>query len=404
GLPAPGLSRDAPLRASLEGGRPGGVSRVSAVPLLQPPPGPMRAGFSRLIRPLGIAAGYLLAAKLGLTMAFLAEQVTVVWPPAGIALAAVLIFGARAWPGIWLAPFLANPPAHEPLLRAPGIATGNTLEALMGAWLLRQAVRFDTRLERLKDALALAVLAAVVGTTVSATIGTAILTVSGVQPWSAFRKLWQVWWIGDAIGILVVTPFLLAWADWLRRPASPRRERRPAGRPGRHHARRVRHPHRGDPQRASLRVRRLSIRDLGGPPVRAAGDERGDRGRLGHRHLGDRPRRRPVRHPGHAREPRPPPALHGGRGGERAAPGGGGRPADPRRPRRPGGRRAPAVGHERRRDGELGLRRAHRRGQVVGERGGDPRRGARPLRRHGLGVPRGRSSRRPRAGHGGGQA
>src|SRR5437763_10551590 len=88
----------------------------------------------------GLAAIYFGAAKLGLSLAFEAEQVTVVWPPSGIALATLLLFGYRLWPGVALGAFLANVTAHEPPLVACGIAAGNTLEAVLGAWLLRHLV------------------------------------------------------------------------------------------------------------------------------------------------------------------------------------------------------------------------------------------------------------------------
>src|SRR5262245_21268189 len=117
-----------------------------------------------------LTAVYFGAAKLGLTMAFVAEQVTAVWPPTGIALAALLLFGYRLWPGIALGAFLANATANEPLGTAAGIALGNTLEALLGAWLLRRLAQFDPALGRVKDVLSLVVLAAGVSTRVSATI------------------------------------------------------------------------------------------------------------------------------------------------------------------------------------------------------------------------------------------
>src|SRR5262249_23092778 len=107
-----------------------------------------------------LAAVYFGAAKLGLSMAFVAEQVTAVWPPTGIALAALLLFGSRAWPGITLGAFLANATANAPLATAAGIALGNTLGALLGAWLLRRLVGFDKALERVQDVLGLVVLAA----------------------------------------------------------------------------------------------------------------------------------------------------------------------------------------------------------------------------------------------------
>src|SRR6476620_3128839 len=145
-----------------------------------------------LVGMLGTAAIYFGAAKLGLSMAVTAEQVSAVWPPTGIALAAILIFGHRIWPGIWLGAFMANATANEPIGTACGIALGNTLEAVIGAWLLRWA-GFDKSLERLKDVLSLIVLAACVSTAISATIGVASLTLGGVQPWSNFASLWSVW-------------------------------------------------------------------------------------------------------------------------------------------------------------------------------------------------------------------
>src|SRR5437660_7200486 len=109
---------------------------------------------------VAVAAAYFGAAKLGLTMALVAEQVTAVWPPTGIALAALVLFGNRLWPGIALGALLANLTAHEPLASACGIALGNTLEAVLGAYLLRRFVEFRASLARIKDVFGLIGLAA----------------------------------------------------------------------------------------------------------------------------------------------------------------------------------------------------------------------------------------------------
>src|SRR5262245_34033256 len=114
---------------------------------------------------LALAAAYFGAARAGLSLAFVAEQVTVVWPPTGIALAALLLGGYRLWPGVLLGAFLANLTAHAHPATACGIAAGNTLETLCGAWLVRRC-GFDARLERLRDALALAGPAAAASTAV----------------------------------------------------------------------------------------------------------------------------------------------------------------------------------------------------------------------------------------------
>ena len=185
---------------------------------------PMTLAASPWVGMLGIAAVYFGAAKLGLTMAFVAEQVTAVWPPTGIALAVLLGFGSRYWPGIALGAFLANVATNAPIATVFGITVGNTLEALIGARLLRRFVTFDLPLERLKSVLGLVVLAAVVSTMVSATIGVTSLCLGGVEPWAAYGPLWWVWWLGDATGDLVMAPVLLTWAR-------TRRSHWPAGRP-----------------------------------------------------------------------------------------------------------------------------------------------------------------------------
>jgi PAS domain S-box-containing protein len=172
---------------------------------------------------VALAAAYFGAAKLGLTMAFVAEQVSVVWPPTGIALAALLLYGYRLWPGIALGAFLANATANEPITTAAGIAIGNTLEALVGAWLLRTLAKFDPALGRVKDVLNLVVLAAGASTMLGATVGAASLCLGGVKPWSSYPAMWSVWWLGDALGILVVAPLLLTWAGWRGAPWRARR-------------------------------------------------------------------------------------------------------------------------------------------------------------------------------------
>ena len=161
-----------------------------------------------------LAAAYLLTARLGLSLG-VAEQVTVIWPPTGIALAVLLLRGPELWPGIWIGALIANLTASEPIATAAGIATGNTLEALAAVWLLRR-VGFSNSVERLRDVLALVLCAGALATTVAATIGVTSLCLGGVQPWPRFGTLWAVWWLGDAIGALLFAPLLLSWHGWRR--------------------------------------------------------------------------------------------------------------------------------------------------------------------------------------------
>jgi integral membrane sensor domain MASE1 len=168
-----------------------------------------------LLRILVLAGAYYGAAKLGLTLAFAHRSVTAVWPPTGIALAAVVLWGYRVWPGITLGALLANGWTGVPIETVLGITLGNTLEALAGAYLLARA-GFDSALRRVRDVLALVVLAAIVSTLVSATIGVASLGLGGELSWDDLGSTFRVWWLGDMCGDLVVAPFVLLFVGHLR--------------------------------------------------------------------------------------------------------------------------------------------------------------------------------------------
>ena len=167
------------------------------------------------------AALYFGAAKVGLSLAFVAQQVTVVWPPTGMALAILLLYGRRLWPGVMLGAFLANVTTDAPIAVAVGIAIGNTLEAVVGARLLERA-GFRPALDRVRDVVLLIGGAALVSTAISSTVGVLSLCAGGVEPWNRFAALWSVWWLGDAMGDLVVAPLVLVWADEVRRGFAPR--------------------------------------------------------------------------------------------------------------------------------------------------------------------------------------
>lgn len=164
-----------------------------------------------VVVPLLVAVAYVAAAKLGFTLAFATKQVTAVWPPTGIALAALLLWGYRVWPGIWLGAFASNAISSEPVWTAAAIATGNTLAPVFGNFLLRRFGGFENGLERVRDVLLLALFGSAVAMTVSATNGVAELALARIVPWSAFLSVWWVWWAGDAMGVLFVAPLLLTW-------------------------------------------------------------------------------------------------------------------------------------------------------------------------------------------------
>ncbi|HUR32465.1 MAG TPA: MASE1 domain-containing protein [Vicinamibacterales bacterium] len=167
-----------------------------------------------------IAVAYVFAAWLGFRVAVVAEQVTTVWAPTGIGIAALLLWGRALWPAVWLGAFVANAATDAPLWTAVVVATGNTLESVVAVSMLRRLRQFSPTFSRIQETLAFIILAAGLSTAVSATIGAATLCVAGVQPWTRFAALWTDWWIGDALGALVVAPVILSTArrwSWSRR-------------------------------------------------------------------------------------------------------------------------------------------------------------------------------------------
>jgi PAS domain S-box-containing protein len=160
---------------------------------------------------LGAALAYFAAAKFGLSLAFATKQVTAVWPPTGVAFVALALLGFRVWPGIFLGAFVANATVGESLQTAAGIALGNTLCGVLGVLLTRQSTGFQRRLETPRQVLGLVLLGAALASCVSASGGVANLALAGLVPWPSFGSVWWVWWLGDALGVLLFAPFLLAW-------------------------------------------------------------------------------------------------------------------------------------------------------------------------------------------------
>jgi signal transduction histidine kinase len=165
-----------------------------------------------------VALSYWFAATVSLRLALVHGQVTPIWPPTGIALVAILVFGRRVWPAVYLAALAVNLPIGPSPLGAAFIAAGNTLAPLAAAALLKRA-GFRLALDRLRDAAAIIVLGALVAMTISATFGTSILVLWGGMPLDTFWSTWAVWWTGDAMGVLLVAPFLLSLLPNARVPA-----------------------------------------------------------------------------------------------------------------------------------------------------------------------------------------
>src|SRR5216683_116492 len=166
-------------------------------------------GLSVVLQLAVVTLAYWLAAIASLRLALVHGQVTPIWPPTGIALVAILVFGRRVWPAVFVAALAVNLPIGPSPLGAAFIAAGNTLAPLTAAALLKRS-GFRIELDRLRDASAIILLGALVAMTISATIGTTVLVVSGAVPVAGFWSTWAVWWAGDAMGVLLVAPFILS--------------------------------------------------------------------------------------------------------------------------------------------------------------------------------------------------
>src|SRR5437588_924176 len=180
---------------------------------------------TRRVAPLGkylvqiaiVCLAYVVAGKLGqATTNIRSSNLGPVWPAYGIALAAILKYGYRVWPGLMAGTFLVAFFSPVPHITALGQAAGATLAAITGAFLLHHFVDFRPSLSRLSDTLGLIVLGALGSAMVSASIGTAALYATHVQAYSGLGSAWLIYWLGDSTGVLLVTPLVLTFPDLLR--------------------------------------------------------------------------------------------------------------------------------------------------------------------------------------------
>jgi signal transduction histidine kinase len=176
-----------------------------------PPSHPHRNSISWLLKVLALAVVYHLAARVGLSLAYVQINTSPVWPPTGIALAALLLFGVEIWPGVALAVLLGSLLTGAPWPVAVGLTIGNTLETLAGVILLRRVVRLHNAIDRVQDVVGLAAVS-MVAAGISATIGASTLVLSRSAEAQAMGGIWITWWIGNLLGALVVAPALLVWA------------------------------------------------------------------------------------------------------------------------------------------------------------------------------------------------
>jgi signal transduction histidine kinase len=164
-----------------------------------------------LVLLIAVTVVYFLTGRLGLSLQPVGGFATLVWIPSGVALAALLLGGLRLWPAILVGAFWVNVTQGAPLLVATDIGVGNTLETLLG-WYLLTRLRFSPQLSRLHDVLSL-LFVGLVAPAVAATLGSTSLLSRGIIAGELYGPTWGAWWLGDFVGILIVTPFLLTWLD-----------------------------------------------------------------------------------------------------------------------------------------------------------------------------------------------
>ncbi|WP_443058903.1 MASE1 domain-containing protein [Streptomyces sp. NBC_00388] len=180
-----------------------------------------RRATATALRIVAVAVAYYVSGRIGLLRQVTVHGavVTPLWPPTGVALAALLFWGLPVWPGIAIGALLAvASTGHHFDLSNVGIVAGNTLAPVCALLMLRRA-RFRMDISRLRDGAALVFLGALGAMLISATMGSVMLLIDGKLPHSGFWPVWFAWWSGDAVGVLMVTPLLLV----LRRARLPRR-------------------------------------------------------------------------------------------------------------------------------------------------------------------------------------
>jgi len=169
--------------------------------------------FSYLAKAFAITAVYYVAGKWGLSLAFANASATAIWPPTGIALAVILLLGYRFWPSIFWGAFLVNITTQGSAWASFGIATGNTLEALLSVFLVNRYSNGRETFNHPINVLKFSVLVGLISTTVSATAGVASLALGGFAPWANFGPIWLMWWLGDTSGGFILAPMLILWGS-----------------------------------------------------------------------------------------------------------------------------------------------------------------------------------------------
>lgn len=168
--------------------------------------------FRRYALIVGLALVYFLAGRAGLHFfGLIHPSASAIWIPTGVAIASLLIFGYRVWPAIFAGAFLVNLTTQGSFITSLGVATGNTLEGIVAAYLVGRFAGGSSAFEHASTIFRFAGIVLLGGATVSATIGVMSLTLGGYAPAADFPAIWFTWWLGDAAGAIIFTPLLVLW-------------------------------------------------------------------------------------------------------------------------------------------------------------------------------------------------
>lgn len=159
-----------------------------------------------------LTGAYVLAGRLGLLLAVVNDSASAVWPPTGLAFATLLLIGLRAWPVVLIGAFIVNLTTSGAGGASALIALGNTLEAVTGAWLVQRYAGGAAVFDSPRTIFRFTCLAAAGATAIAATVGVSALLLGGLASKEQAGSIWFTWWLGDAVGALIVTPLVVSWA------------------------------------------------------------------------------------------------------------------------------------------------------------------------------------------------
>ena len=173
---------------------------------------PLQSSLSYAVELLAIGLAYFVFAKVGLALASIHPNASPIWPPTGLALAVVMLRGYRVWPAIFLGAWLANATTAGSVYTAAAIAFGNTLESLVGGYLISRWSHGPRTFDTPAGVASFALIALLAATPISATFGVGSLALAADADLFGMASTWLTWWLGDLAGALVITPVIVLWA------------------------------------------------------------------------------------------------------------------------------------------------------------------------------------------------